>query len=89
MKVEYTGGCLSRHPLSEPYLVMKSWSTWKTTIVTTSKTRMLEQLALRTPWTIHVTNEHDLNPRSCTGDDTSLGMESRTDQLYGKDPVPQ
>jgi hypothetical protein len=27
---------------------------------------MLEQLALRTPLTIHATNEQDLNPRPCT-----------------------
>ena len=28
-------------------------------------TRILEQLAFRTPLTIHGTNEQDLNPRSC------------------------
>ncbi len=30
---------------------------------------MLEQLALRTPMTIHATNEQDLNPRPCTVND--------------------
>jgi len=49
--------------------LMKSWTLWKTTIAAASNTRMLEQLALRTPMTIHATNEQDLNPRSCTSND--------------------
>ena len=49
--------------------LMKSWSLWKTTIAAASNTRMLEQLALRTPMTIHATNEQDLNPRTCTVND--------------------
>ena len=36
---------------------------------TTSNTRMIEQLALPTPMTIHVTKEHDLNPRPSTVND--------------------
>ena len=39
---------------------MKSWPLWKTNIAAASNTRMLEQLALRTPMTIHATNEQDL-----------------------------
>jgi hypothetical protein len=36
---------------------------WQTNISTASNTRMIEQLALRTPMTFHTTSEQDLNPR--------------------------
>jgi hypothetical protein len=49
--------------------LMRVWSLWKTNIATASKTRMLEQLGLHTPMTIHTTNEQDLNPRSYTVND--------------------
>jgi hypothetical protein len=47
--------------------LMRAWPLWKTNIDTASNTRistrMLEQLALRTPMTFHATSEQDLNPR--------------------------
>jgi hypothetical protein len=48
-------------------------TTLETNIATASNTwistRMLEQLALRTPITFHATSEQDLNPRSCAVND--------------------
>jgi hypothetical protein len=49
--------------------LMRAWSLWQTNIATASITRMLEQLALRTPMTFHVTSEQDLNPRTSTVND--------------------
>ena len=48
---------------------MRVWAPWKPNIASSSNTRMLEQLALRTPLTIHTTNEQDLNPQSCVIND--------------------
>jgi hypothetical protein len=51
---------------------MRTWPLWKTNIDTASNTRistrMLEQLALRTPKTF-TTSEQDLNPRPCSVND--------------------
>ena len=37
--------------------------------LTSSNTRIVDQLTLHTPLTIHTTIEQDLNPRSCTVND--------------------
>jgi hypothetical protein len=53
--------------------LMRTCPLWKTNIVTGSNTRMLEQLGLRTPMSIHTTIERDLNPRPCSvNDDPSV-----------------
>jgi hypothetical protein len=53
--------------------LMSAWPLWKTNIDNVSNTwistRMLEQLALRTPKTFHATIEQDLNPRPCAVND--------------------
>ncbi len=53
--------------------LMNAWPLWKTNIDNVSNTRIstriLEQLALRTPKTFHTTIEQDLNPRPCTVND--------------------
>jgi hypothetical protein len=53
--------------------LMRACPLWKTNIDTDSNerisTRMLEQLALRTPKSFHTTSEQDLSPRPCVVND--------------------
>ena len=46
--------------------IMKAWAPWSEVISPSQNSRMFEQLTLRTPLTIDVSKEQDLDPRSCS-----------------------
>ena len=49
--------------------IMKKWLPWTTILSSSSNTRMLEQLTLRTPLIIDATKAQDLNPAPCSNID--------------------
>ena len=49
--------------------LIRVWPLWKTNIPSSPNSRILQQLTLRIPLTIHTTNVQDLHPRSCAVND--------------------